>query len=189
MRRLPIGASLLLAICFASATDAPSAANADLIQHGRYLVRIAGCNDCHTAGFAPSGGKVPRRRSGCSATSSDLPAPGVRPTRPACDLRLANMEVAAFRAYARALVTRPPMPYWAVNAVSDRDLDALYAFVKSPGPAGEPAPAALPPGSAATGAVVRFPAAPPETQPPQRVARGRPFIATCAAVRAGRAAH
>ena len=29
------------------------------IKRGRYLVEIAGCNDCHTAGYAPSGGKVP----------------------------------------------------------------------------------------------------------------------------------
>ena len=29
------------------------------VERGRYLVRITGCNDCHTAGYAPSGGKVP----------------------------------------------------------------------------------------------------------------------------------
>ncbi|HXZ44261.1 MAG TPA: hypothetical protein VEH53_05485 [archaeon] len=27
----------------------------------KYLVMISGCNDCHTAGYAPSGGKVPER--------------------------------------------------------------------------------------------------------------------------------
>ena len=29
------------------------------VQRGRYLVKIAGCNDCHTPGYAMSGGKVP----------------------------------------------------------------------------------------------------------------------------------
>ena len=29
------------------------------VDRGRYLIRITGCNDCHTAGYAPTGGKVP----------------------------------------------------------------------------------------------------------------------------------
>src|SRR3954468_1925789 len=29
------------------------------VQAGRYLVRISGCNDCHTPGFMPMGDKVP----------------------------------------------------------------------------------------------------------------------------------
>ena len=29
------------------------------VERGRYVAKIAGCNDCHTAGYAPSGCKVP----------------------------------------------------------------------------------------------------------------------------------
>lgn len=29
------------------------------ISRGKYLVEIGGCNDCHTAGFGPSGGTTP----------------------------------------------------------------------------------------------------------------------------------
>src|SRR5580765_696241 len=29
------------------------------IKRGRYLTIVGGCNDCHTAGYAPSGGQVP----------------------------------------------------------------------------------------------------------------------------------
>lgn len=43
-------------------------ADGDPIQRGRYLVKVAGCNDCHTAGYAISGGKVPNR-NGSWATS------------------------------------------------------------------------------------------------------------------------
>jgi uncharacterized membrane protein len=25
------------------------------VERGRYLVKITGCNDCHTAGYAPTG--------------------------------------------------------------------------------------------------------------------------------------
>lgn len=33
-------------------------AGEDDIRHGRYLIQIAGCNDCHTAGFMQSEGRV-----------------------------------------------------------------------------------------------------------------------------------
>src|SRR5258708_30687869 len=29
------------------------------IERGRYLGKIMGCNDCHTAGYAAAGGKIP----------------------------------------------------------------------------------------------------------------------------------
>ena len=29
------------------------------IERGRYLVKISGCNDCHTAGYAMTGGNIP----------------------------------------------------------------------------------------------------------------------------------
>ncbi|KVW95529.1 hypothetical protein ABW22_10195 [Thiobacillus denitrificans] len=29
------------------------------IRHGRYLIQIAGCNDCHTAGHMQNDGQVP----------------------------------------------------------------------------------------------------------------------------------
>ena len=34
--------------------------DAQLIERGDYMVRIAGCNDCHTPGYPESGGKVPK---------------------------------------------------------------------------------------------------------------------------------
>lgn len=131
------------------------------IQRGRYLVQIGGCNDCHTAGYAPSGGKVPESQwllgdaLGWNGPWGTTYAPNLR-------LHLAAMDAAAFRGYARSLKSRPPMPYWALNTMSDDDLDALLAYVKSLGPAGAPAPAALPPGAVPQGPVVRFPAPPPE---------------------------
>lgn len=29
------------------------------VEKGRYLARIAGCNDCHTAGYLPTNGNIP----------------------------------------------------------------------------------------------------------------------------------
>ena len=30
------------------------------VERGRYITRISGCHDCHTPGYAPSGGKAPQ---------------------------------------------------------------------------------------------------------------------------------
>jgi mono/diheme cytochrome c family protein len=156
MSRSVLCAALLLFFLRAFAADTP----ADLAQRGRYLVMIGGCNDCHTAGFAQTGGEVPESQwllgdsLGWSGPWGTTYAPNLR-------LRLAGMDLATFKAYARGLVTRPPMPYWAVNAMSEQDLEAVHAFITLLGPAGEHAPAALPPGVAASGPVVQFPGPPP----------------------------
>lgn len=159
MRRFLIGASLLSAVAAAAAGGAAAASHDDLVQQGRYVVKISGCNDCHTAGFAPSGGKVPEAQW---LLGDKLGFAGPWGTTYPANLRLriGDMDLATFKAYARTLTTRPPMPYWAVNAMSDHDLEALWTYVKSLGAAGEPAPAALPPGTEAAGPVVRFPQPP-----------------------------
>ena len=159
--KLLIGAGFLLAggAIAAEAQHAPD--NSRQIEHGRYLIMIGGCNDCHTPGFVQTAGKVPESqwligdRLGWQGEWGTTYAPNLR-------LRLGAMDRAIWKAYARNLTTRPPMPYWAVNAMSDADLEALWAFVHSLGPAGEAAPAALPPGVAADGPVVSFPAPPPQ---------------------------
>lgn len=48
-------------------------------------------------------------------------------------------------ATARALRTRPPMPWFNLQQMHEEDLRALYKFVKSLGPAGQPAPDYLTP--------------------------------------------
>jgi len=61
-----VAATLALS-CTANAADAAKAASAgksrskQQLERGRYLVMIGGCNDCHTDGYAPSGGNVPER--------------------------------------------------------------------------------------------------------------------------------
>ena len=47
--------------------------------------------------------------------------------------------------FARTRKLRPPMPYWALRAMSDRDLTAIYDFVRHLGPAGKAAPKYLTP--------------------------------------------
>ena len=55
---------------------------------------------------------------------------------------------------------RPPMPWFNLRDMRDGDVKAIYAYLKHLGPAGEPAPAYLPPDQEPKGPYVTFPAPP-----------------------------
>jgi len=113
---------------------------------GRYLVQIAGCNDCHTAGFAMKDGHVPESEW---LTGSPIGWRGPWGTTYASNLRL---YAASFtpKTWVHTLRTRkdrlPPMPWSSLDAMSDQDLEAIYAYLTLPGPKGEKMPANLAPG-------------------------------------------
>lgn len=148
---LAIAGALALA-----ATAAQAAGPKDEIARGRYLVQIAGCNDCHTPGYAPSGGKVDEK---LWLTGDGLGWSGPWGTTYATNLRLLlqGMTRQQWIAHARQMQPRPPMPWFNVRAMTDADLGAIYAYTRSLGPAGKPAPAYLPPGRKPEGPAVRFP--------------------------------
>lgn len=127
-----------------------------LIERGKYLVTVSGCNDCHTPGYALSGGKVDEAQW---LTGDALGWQGPWGTTYATNLRLqfAGMSRAQWLRHARTMEPRPPMPWFNVRAMTDADLTAIHAYVVSLGPGGQPAPAALPPGQKASGPVVVFP--------------------------------
>jgi hypothetical protein len=47
--------------------------------------------------------------------------------------------------YGRNLMTRPPMPWFNVRAMTDADLRAVYQYIRSLGVSGQAAPTFLPP--------------------------------------------
>lgn len=116
-----------------------------LLAHGRYLTVIGGCNDCHTAGYAESGGRVPEKRW---LTGSALGWHGPWGTTYPPNLRLfmRKMTLKRWLRFARTARLRPPMPYWSLRTMSVHDLTALYVFIRHLGAAGKAAPAYLPPG-------------------------------------------
>jgi hypothetical protein len=63
-------------------------------------------------------------------------------------------------AFAKSFKTRPPMPWFNVNAMHEADLRSIYLYVTSFDDLGDPAPAYLPPDQEPQGPVVRFPAPP-----------------------------
>jgi len=42
-------------------------------------------------------------------------------------------------AYIKTFKPRPPMPWWSMKETTEQDLRAMYQYVKSLGPAGQPA--------------------------------------------------
>jgi mono/diheme cytochrome c family protein len=134
---------------------AQAAGAAGLVERGAYLAVTNGCNDCHTAGYAESDGQVPRDRW---LTGSPIGWQGPWGTTYAANLRLkvAGMDEAGWLHYTADLHARPPMPASNVRAMSEDDRRALYRFIHSLGPAGEPAPAYLPPGTEAPPPYVKW---------------------------------
>ena len=130
--------------------------SASSIERGRYLARIAGCNDCHTPGYAQTGGNVPEASW---LTGDALGWRGEWGTTYAPNLRLYMQHISEEQwvNIARHLETRPPMPWFALRDMAEEDLRALYRYVRHLGPAGKAAPAYLPPGETPRGPYVQFP--------------------------------
>ncbi len=122
----------------------PASSPTSSIERGRYLVQVSGCNDCHTPGYLVNGGNVPHEQW---LIGDRLGWRGPWGTTYASNLRLymSGMSEDGWVQVAKTLRARPPMPWFNLNAMSDADLRAIYQFVHSLGPAGEPAPGYLPP--------------------------------------------
>lgn len=150
--------TLLLAGCTAAAEETPAVAEetaaesaapvvtaATVEDAGRYIVRVGGCNDCHTEGYLESMGEVPES-SWLSGSVVGFRGPWGT-TYPA-NLRLSVVNMTEDQ-WVETLRTRkglPPMPWPNVNHMTEADARALYRYVTSLGPTGVPAPTNLPPG-------------------------------------------
>jgi mono/diheme cytochrome c family protein len=126
------------------------------VERGRYLIKIAGCNDCHTANYAPMGGKVAETEW---LTGDALGWRGPWGTTYPINLRLymQNLTQEQWVKKAKTLRSRPPMPWFALHDMSEGDLRAIYRYVRHLGPAGKPAPDYVPPDRMPAQPYVQFP--------------------------------
>jgi mono/diheme cytochrome c family protein len=129
------------------------------IAHGKYLVEISGCNDCHTPGYGQSGAKTPEADW---LVGDSLGFRGPWGTTYPANLRqfIGGLTENQWIAKARNLKTRPPMPWWALNAMTDKDLKAIFVYVKSLGVTAHAVPAYVPPGQTPHTAYIQWPAPP-----------------------------
>lgn len=161
--------SVGVAICLLAVSGGPSVAAEGspgvrapeaVIDRGRYLVVVGGCNECHTPGYVEAGGDLPES---AWLTGSAVGWQGGWGTTYPINLRLffSGLTEDGWVVYARNVVTRPPMGWFVLNALTEADARAMYRFVKALGPAGEPMPPYVPPGTPVDTPVIRFPEGPP----------------------------
>ena len=137
---LGAAAVLLATVDASSSTSTPAAS----IARGLALVVYGTCNDCHTAGWRDTDGAVPVSRW---LTGSSVGFRGWWGTSYPTNVRL-DFQVMSVDRWIAAVRTRaghPPMVWQDLRQLPDSDLRAIYAFVKSLGPAGTTAPAAVEP--------------------------------------------
>lgn len=154
-------AGVLPSTAYAAEVTKPAGAKVDAssLARGKYLVVIGGCNDCHTAGYAMTGGKTPEKDW---LTGDKLGWRGPWGTTYAVNLRqtMQTLSEAQWIAKAKSLETRPPMPWFNLRTMSAQDLRAIYRYVRHLGPAGEAAPAYIPPDKEPPPPFIAFPAPP-----------------------------
>ena len=158
--RLTMQAALIAVTAIAQhAAAQTSNTTRQTIERGRYLVKIAGCNDCHTPGYAQSGGTVPEKQW---LTGDQLGFRGPWGTTYPANLRLYMQKLTEneWIKVGHTAQFRPPMPWFALRDMTAQDLRDIYRFTRYLGAAGDPAPAFVPPDQEPKGPFVLFPQPP-----------------------------
>lgn len=152
--KAPRTALAVLIAAFSATVAAADKPDARTLERGRYLVKVSGCNDCHTAGYMESGGKTPEADW---LTGSPVGMQGPWGTTYPANLRvrMQGLSEETWIKLARAPM-RPPMPWFNLAAASDADLRAIYHYVRSLGAKGTPAPEYAAPGQAVTTPYIEF---------------------------------
>ena len=141
-KRFRFGAAAVLGFAFTAVVA--GAADTSQVARGRYLVTISGCNDCHTPGYMEKGPAVPESEW---LTGVPVGFQGPWGTTYPANLRLVVKDMTEAQWVTHARQERmPPMPWFNLAKMTDADLKAVYAYVRSLGAPGERAPAYVAPG-------------------------------------------
>jgi len=134
-----VAAGLVGAAAVTAATFLPKAHAESPVDRGKYLVVLAGCNDCHTPGFFLGKPDMARYLGG-SDVGFEIPGLGVFPGRNITpdketgiggwtDEQIATALTAGKRPDGRQLA--PIMPYHAFSYLTKEDVAAIVAFLRS----------------------------------------------------------
>lgn len=147
------------AFLFGTTTGVADTAEAQIVERGRYLVTITGCNDCHTPGYLASSGMTPED---LWLTGDSFGWRGPWGTTYGSNLRIVLQALTEDQwvTLAKTLTARPPMPWFSLNKMKEEDLRAIYQFIRQLGPVGEPAPAYVPADKEPAPPYATFPAPP-----------------------------
>lgn len=155
-----------------SAQERPHVVAASSVEAGRYLSVVAGCNDCHTAGYLQKKGDVPEENR---LTGNPVGWRGPWGTTYASNLRR-YVDTISADAFVKVMHTRtamPPMPWMNVNEISEQDARAIYAYLKHLGPKGKATPENVPPGQEPKTPYIVMTPQKPGAKPPADTSAGR----------------
>ena len=151
--------ALIVGLSLSAIAPAALAQMEPSVEHGRYVAMIGGCNDCHTAGYAPSEGKVPEEEW-LKGDILGFRGPWGTTYPVNLRLRLSEMTEEVWVEYAKTFETRPPMPWFNIHVMTETDIRSLYRYITSFEDLGEPAPEYLPPDQEPQGPYIQWPAPP-----------------------------
>ena len=130
------------------ATSSPAVQAMTMEQAGEYLTIVGSCNDCHTQGWVEKKGKVaPADRF----AGLNVGFRGDWGTTYGKNLRTITQRQSEDH-WVEVLTTadggdgNPPMPWWNTALMNERDLRAMYRYIKSLGPNPVGVPRNLKPG-------------------------------------------
>lgn len=125
------------------------------VELGRYLIKIMGCNDCHTPGYM-SNSNIPERDWLIGDTLGYHNSLGT--TYPT-NLRLLfdSISEKEWKVLARKMRDDSPMALVRLPAMTDDHLRAIYLFVTGLGPKGIPAMSPLPAGVKPETSYIEYP--------------------------------
>ena len=135
------------------ATNSPAVQAMTMEQAGEYLTIVGSCNDCHTQGWVEKKGNVPPadRFAGLNVGFR-----GDWGTSYGKNLRTVTQRQSEDH-WVETLKTadggdgKLPMPWWNTALMNERDLRAMYRYIKSLGPNTNGVPRGLKPGVEPTG--------------------------------------
>lgn len=148
-------AVLVAALFYPQAGSARFTPDPNLVERGKYVVTLGGCNDCHTPGYPENGGTTPVADW---LTGSPVGYKGPWGVSYATNLRRSfdDMSEDEWVQRAGSMQALPPMPWFALRDMNEADRRAVYHFVKSLGVKGEPAPAVIGPDEEVTTPYILF---------------------------------
>ena len=158
---VPVFPLILLAMSTAINLAMAQTLDSKTVDRGRYLVRIAGCNDCHTPGYLLSEGKTPEKLW-LTGDSFGWRGPWGTTYPPNLRTLVQSLTEGQWVVMAKNLKARPPMPWFNLNEMKNEDLRAIYQYIQHLGPGGKPAPAYVPPDKEPNPPYALFPPPPPQ---------------------------
>jgi len=133
----------------ASLGTAAFAADAPSVEMGKHVSIVGGCHDCHTVGYAESGGQIDPNTA---LKGNPIGYAGPWGVNYAKNLRLtvSKMSEDDWVTFAKTFTVGPPMPWFNVHELTEVESRSLYEYIKSLGDPGEQSPTDLPPGAKIT---------------------------------------